>query len=511
MKSQIDIATAIGSIIIPTAALFGALIFAFQLLGPLTDAARLAAVISHDVITLSDVAYSVPDNIIIYYKPPTMCQFIDVENPNSGCNPKDCTTLDETSCSNAPNCGFNDGSCKLCGFNQTDCKSNQNCTWYGCVSNCSMYYSQSECDSLNHCKWDKECRDKCYGKSETDCDYDADCFWNGSECKYLCSSMDDNKTKCQQTSTCVWKGCKPKNDAVVSNPFCLTYNKDDCSADTTCYWVEPHKTKLVCLNGFMNMSIFRIYKKEVDAKLISKDVSFGATAEDLLESKRKFLLFTKVEIPAYLPREDFKNPLTIDYTGHGNLLDYGIDNYVDAPIENESIKIQKIRTIYDTLETSSIKMDNDPLYSIVSAAFYACTLKNNQIYFVQLPRLYHIGNIGSKILLKRCIPPIHNVEEYALQCRDVYSFDISKLNTSDCIYNINSFSITARSPIIVKVNATVECACPEGCEPLSSDTACSSDSTDTCPAGKYCCNSQCVDYPQYNVTLNITQEGGGFG
>jgi hypothetical protein len=74
-KAQVDVALTIGSIIVPLAALFGALIFAWAMIGPIGDAGKLAAVIAHDVSVLSDVAYSVPDNIKIMYRPPTLCGF----------------------------------------------------------------------------------------------------------------------------------------------------------------------------------------------------------------------------------------------------------------------------------------------------------------------------------------------------------------------------------------------------------------------------------------------------
>lgn len=76
-KSQVDVALTIGSIIVPIGAIFGALIFAWAMIGPINDAAKLAAVISYDVATLSDVAYSVPDDIRIRYIPPTECNLVD--------------------------------------------------------------------------------------------------------------------------------------------------------------------------------------------------------------------------------------------------------------------------------------------------------------------------------------------------------------------------------------------------------------------------------------------------
>jgi len=78
-KSQVDVALTIGSIIVPLGAIFGALIFAWAMIGPINDAAKLAAVISYDVATLSDVAYSVPDTITIWYTPPSQCTFAETK------------------------------------------------------------------------------------------------------------------------------------------------------------------------------------------------------------------------------------------------------------------------------------------------------------------------------------------------------------------------------------------------------------------------------------------------
>jgi len=118
MKSQVDVALLIGSIVIPSAALLGALIFAFTLLGPLTDMAKLAAVISHDTITLADIAYSVPEDIEIHYKPPSLCKFADLKNPNAGCTSKPikCSSItDRTNCIDLYGCKWdgdeNSGSC----------------------------------------------------------------------------------------------------------------------------------------------------------------------------------------------------------------------------------------------------------------------------------------------------------------------------------------------------------------------------------------------------------------
>lgn len=203
-KAQIDIALTIGAIVIPAAALIGSLIFAFALLGPLTDAARLAAVIAHDTVTLTDVAYSVPDDIKIYYKPPPMCQFIDTLNPNAGCNPS------------SINCGF--------------------------------VKTESNCSVLDGCKWhDSSCVDSCAYLNKDDC-----------EAQGCTSYYSDGKfSSCGGDNTGIYQYCTGLNEQE-----CKNYK------DLGCFWEEPTSRLLSCLNGFMNISNFAIKKEGKETKTI---------------------------------------------------------------------------------------------------------------------------------------------------------------------------------------------------------------------------------------------------
>ena len=76
-KSQVDVAVTIGSIIIPVAVLFGALIFTWAMISYLSNAGKIASMVAYDVATMADVAYSVPDNIKIMYSPPPSCTITD--------------------------------------------------------------------------------------------------------------------------------------------------------------------------------------------------------------------------------------------------------------------------------------------------------------------------------------------------------------------------------------------------------------------------------------------------
>lgn len=72
-KAQVDVALTIGAIIIPVAVLFGALIFAWAMISPVTDAGRTAGLVMYDMGAMTDIVYSVPDSIRLVYSPPSMC------------------------------------------------------------------------------------------------------------------------------------------------------------------------------------------------------------------------------------------------------------------------------------------------------------------------------------------------------------------------------------------------------------------------------------------------------
>ena len=78
-KGQVDVALAIGSVIVPVAALIGALIFAFASIADTANAFKLASLISYDVSTIRGVAYSVPDDVAVYYTPPSQCDMGESE------------------------------------------------------------------------------------------------------------------------------------------------------------------------------------------------------------------------------------------------------------------------------------------------------------------------------------------------------------------------------------------------------------------------------------------------
>ncbi len=80
-KGAVDIAIMIGAIVIPTAALLGSLILTFGMIEGLTDGVVIATVFAHDIAALSSVAYSVPEDVTIFYNPPFDCRYIGNEPP----------------------------------------------------------------------------------------------------------------------------------------------------------------------------------------------------------------------------------------------------------------------------------------------------------------------------------------------------------------------------------------------------------------------------------------------
>ena len=78
-KGAVDIAIMIGAIVIPVAALIGALILSFSMIERLTQGVIVAHVIAYDISALAAVAYSVPEDISIRYNPAFDCEnvFID--------------------------------------------------------------------------------------------------------------------------------------------------------------------------------------------------------------------------------------------------------------------------------------------------------------------------------------------------------------------------------------------------------------------------------------------------
>jgi len=74
-KSQIDISLTIGSIVIPVVVLLGALIFSWAMISATTNAGKMAGVLIYDMGSMVELAYSVPDDIKLNYKPVSMCYF----------------------------------------------------------------------------------------------------------------------------------------------------------------------------------------------------------------------------------------------------------------------------------------------------------------------------------------------------------------------------------------------------------------------------------------------------
>ncbi len=426
-KAQVDIALTIGAIVIPAAALIGSLIFAFALLGPLTDAARLAAVIAHDTVTLADVAYSVPDNIKVYYQPPRMCQFVEPDDSNVGCN--------------------------------------------AAIVSCEFMETEEKCQKL------------------------VGCAWTGTECVDECRLLDEDR--------CENEGCIPYYDRTVDGESifsycsgdgvgvyeaCETFNENDCNSnkDVGCFWEEPTKRQLSCLNGFMNISNFGIQKGGKETKTI-----YG---------KGDFVYYIKAIMPARFPRHVLEDPLLIEYPGFANLKDYGYGDVVEFKIVRERILISKIRDgIYDTLNWVYPKYDGDPIYEILQLAYDSCwsgTATDKEI--VLLPMYYiKIYNIGDVCLKRVAQDPQNVVDETQQTDVDIYCFDISKLNSIErCEFTIDNPSFNNRDSYLeyrsIKVVTQVSCISSVGC---------------TCDIsiGKCYVDESIATKPYFGVTINLEE------
>ena len=385
MKSQVDVALLIGSIVIPSAALLGALIFSFTLLGPLTDIAKVAAVISHDSITLVDIAYSVPGNLEIHYKPPSVCKFADLYNPDAGCtsSPVTCSTITE----------------------------------------------KSKCNSFYGCKWDtpltSKCGTVCDGLGETDCANEGPCYW------------DDGTSSCVSTGGYhEHSGCTPSfDDNGNLDTDCCREITDEaaCEVANGCSWVDPHINGLSCLGGAMNISRF--------------EVALHKENTTLLNGFEDFPVSTESYFPAIISKKYYSKPLRVPYPGYANILDEGFTSNVRMDINKDEgyISISKVRDggVYDTIGHTNYIVG--PLEDI--AAFVKGTLRCDSGYVTYktfVPQFYFLNGSGSTICWNRVAQSPLNVTNTSMQVNyTIYCFDFDKLNVKT-YSNIDSYSFNVK-------------------------------------------------------------------
>ncbi len=74
MRSQMELALTIGTIIIGAVLIIVSLVISWQMIMPLTDALKIAAGIGYDVKSLEEASFSFPGDINIYYSPPSVCE-----------------------------------------------------------------------------------------------------------------------------------------------------------------------------------------------------------------------------------------------------------------------------------------------------------------------------------------------------------------------------------------------------------------------------------------------------
>ena len=74
MRSQMELALTIGTVIIGAILIIVSLVISWQMIMPLTDAIRIAVGIGYDVSAIQAATFSVPGDIQVYYPPPSMCE-----------------------------------------------------------------------------------------------------------------------------------------------------------------------------------------------------------------------------------------------------------------------------------------------------------------------------------------------------------------------------------------------------------------------------------------------------
>ncbi|MCD6576250.1 MAG: hypothetical protein J7K73_03760 [Nanoarchaeota archaeon] len=459
MKSQVDVALLIGSIIIPSAALLGSLIFAFTLLGPLTDAARLAAVISHDAVTLVDVVYSVPGDIEVHYKPPSSCRFVDIKNPYP-CTSKPiiCERMDYADCNTLYGCKWDSTNGK-------------------CISFCSDYDGDEVgCNSTGVCTWNSE-EGTCVG---------ANGYYNPVPSVSQCDPEFD--TDGNLVTDC----CKEILDETT------------CENVVGCSWSEPVVTGMSCLNGFMNITQF--------------DITIHYEKTKMLGGIRDFPHNTEVSFPAVLRAEYLSRPLLIPYPGYVNILDKGFTNWAKLLLHKEGggyISIRKMRNgIFDTIGYTKYKVG--PITDIANMVRVAIKDENNMTGSLFLPQMYFTNYTGSVICLSRVAQSPDNIiaeelqEKYAITC-----FDLDLLNDtqSEGDFYISVYSsFDTQSDYLddrtYKVYVNLTCLCDKDstgwkCDNSVGRTCGSSVTTANKP---YCCSNTLSSIPKYDVELYLVKE-----
>ena len=75
MKSQMELALTIGTVVVGAVLLIAALVLSWEMLLPTTDACRIAAGIGYDVGALQSVIFTLPGDVNVHYIPPSICEF----------------------------------------------------------------------------------------------------------------------------------------------------------------------------------------------------------------------------------------------------------------------------------------------------------------------------------------------------------------------------------------------------------------------------------------------------
>ena len=75
MKSQMELALTIGTVVVGAVLLISALVLSWEIMLPATDSCRIAAGIGYDIMSLQSSLFTVPGTITVFYTPPNICEF----------------------------------------------------------------------------------------------------------------------------------------------------------------------------------------------------------------------------------------------------------------------------------------------------------------------------------------------------------------------------------------------------------------------------------------------------
>ncbi|HDQ59902.1 MAG TPA: hypothetical protein ENN30_01780 [Candidatus Woesearchaeota archaeon] len=402
-KSQVDVSLAIGAVIVPVAALIGALLFTFATVADLANYQQLAAVIAYDVVTLQDVAYSVPDSVRIFYTPPIQCKFADTMIEGYCAGEEECWDAeDETACnalsaSNGCVWELNWGCYGLAGRKICMDVLEGNCGEYNCVLSRSGDFciapecdvSVSECSGVGH---------GCYvssGECIGGVGYEHDCFDITQNFIDGVAAGGDEQELEQDLET-------------------------TCKSTLGCSWKSRRQNIITCMDGNLKIigASYESLLGELDS--VGRTEVYGANAV----------------LRTVMGRGDTMSDKF--YPGHGDSNDYYMRGSRINLMYGGKIEVSKDKSgLFDTVSRDDYKTEGDFLFLILKTGLSACASEKSQSISGFIP-----VNYGIKLN--------EDTEEYSMvhvsdglvghahgsptMVREYYSFKISDFNNEKCTF-----------------------------------------------------------------------------